>query len=167
MNYPLGWRKKGTSEVGLSSELKGVLKEGVVTSSKGGNMILEETRAAMKVEITEPPLGIVAVDMREVDHLKAIREDTGFRKICDYLLASSSNARDLVVLVELKKTLRDGSEAKEQLRRSLPVLEYLRSFCEIHYERSSTELEVRHFIIAERMVGTSTNRQSEPHQRAG
>jgi hypothetical protein len=136
--------------MGLSSELKGVLEQEAWTSSKGGKITLTEPDAGMRVEVTRAAPSVVALNMNKMGHLGSIRRGKDNQKKCDYMLASKSNARELVVLVELKKTLRDGTEAKEQLRRSMPLLEYLRSFCEVHYERSRTELEVRHFIIAEK-----------------
>ena len=136
--------------MGLSLELRGVLKREVVRSPKGDSIILEEPNVGMKVEVTKPSGSVVAVDMDKIGHLDCIKEGKDSKKKCDYLLAFKSNGRDHVVLVELKQTLKDGSKTKEQMRRSLPLLEYLSSFCEIHYEHSRLKLGVRYFIIAEK-----------------
>ena len=46
----------------------------------------------------------------------------------------SQGGQDQAVFVELKKTLdEDQSRAMEQLRRSLPLLDYLLSVCRIHF----------------------------------
>ena len=51
------------------------------------------------------------------------------------------------LFVELKRTLSD-SAACEQLRRSLPWLNYLRSVCEIESGSVFVDIEVRYAVIA-------------------
>ena len=62
-------------------------------------------------------------------------------KICDYLIIRRHANRDDAIFVELKRTLSDEEQGKEQLRRSLPYLDYLRSVCRIEY--GPTQLSAR------------------------
>ena len=53
--------------------------------------------------------------------------------------------------IELKKTLDEDDKPREQLRRSLPFLEYLRWLCCIHYgDAAPADIEVRYAVIGER-----------------
>lgn len=74
--------------------------------------------------------------------------------MCDYLLIVKSDLGSHVIFIELKKILtpRRKEVAKEQLRRSLPFLDYLLSVCKI--EDSSIEKTrptTNYVIIAERL----------------
>ncbi len=53
------------------------------------------------------------------------------------------------MFVELKETLRDHDDAREQLRRSLPILEYLRSMCGVG-DLVKPDVSVRYVILASR-----------------
>ena len=53
------------------------------------------------------------------------------------------------MFVELKETLRENDDAREQLRRSLPILEYLRSVCAVE-DLIKPEVSVRYVILASR-----------------
>ena len=56
------------------------------------------------------------------------------------------------ILIEMKKTLSDAGLAREQLRRSVPVVKYLQSLCEVESERPM-QVVVRHVVIAEKAIG--------------
>ena len=113
----------------------------------------------MKVEVINPPSVLVAVAMDKLGRLSGI-EDGNWTQICDYLLIVSEKNRDQAIFVELKKTLNgDKQKAMEQLRRSLPFLEYLRSVCEIDFGKTRP-IDVRYVLIAERTRRTLDKRQS-------
>ena len=77
------------------------------------------------------------------------------KKSCDYVLIGQSDGNDYVIFVELKNKLREEEEAKEQLRRSLPILKYLLSVCEVEAEREFSDwrpnLTPRYVLIAEQL----------------
>lgn len=78
-------------------------------------------------------------------------EEGDWNQKCDYLLIVNSGAVYCAVFIELKKTLTYEEKPLEQLRHSLPFLEYLRSLCRIHFEDGTPpEVEVRYAVIAER-----------------
>ncbi len=75
------------------------------------------------------------------------------KQVCDYLLVYALNGDNYAVLIELKKTLSNDTSYREQLRRSLPFLEYLRSVCDIEYgnETDHSDVRVRYFCIGEKL----------------
>ena len=78
-------------------------------------------------------------------------EEGGWNQKCDYLLIVNSGVVYRAVFIELKKTLTYEVKPLEQLRHSLPFLEYLRSLCCIHFEDGALpDVEVRYAVIGER-----------------
>lgn len=105
----------------------------------------------MKVVIAPVPQGVIVVNMQRIGSLSGIK-DGPWKKICDYLLFCPVDDGEEAIFVELKRNLSDGSEGKEQLRRSLPYLDYLRSLCRIEYGRSVSpkRMSTRYAVIAEK-----------------
>ena len=138
----------------LHSDLAKVMIEDSVELSTDGNIILveEDPNARMKVEVTKPSTDVLMVDVRKLGPPTGIKQVSGYHVRCDYMLIFELNGSNHAILIELKKTLGYNiCEAKEQLRRSLPLLDYLRSFCEVHYQSrySKSGLSIRYFIIGE------------------
>ena len=75
-----------------------------------------------------------------------------WKKTCDYLVIGQQDVRALALFVELKKTLHDTAQRTglEQLRRSLPLLDYLRSVCAIECGQDAARIEVRYVLLAEK-----------------
>ena len=70
---------------------------------------------------------------------------------CDYLMVIDKGGTYCAAFIELKKTLDQDRKPWEQLRRSLPFLEYLSSLCCIHFEDTApAEIDVRYAVIGER-----------------
>ena len=95
--------------------------------------------------------------MRRIGRLQGIR-DGKWTKVCDYLVvwrtAIGDHGRDNAMFVELKKTLAgDRSGGMEQLRRSRPYLDYLRSVCRVEFGAISPPMGVptRYVLIGERL----------------
>ena len=111
----------------IVSELPAVVDESAITRPTGGSIRLDDEQSGMQVEVLAPAVPVVAVRLGRggVGHVSKLRADTGLESICDYLLFVERDGNTHAVLVELKKTW--NRKAKEQLRRSLPLLEYLRS----------------------------------------
>ena len=139
----------------LVSELPGIVAEAALTRSTGGNVRLADEESGMEVQIlTHVPVVAIRLGGRGgVSHAPGLRKDKdkkGLDFICDYLLVVELNGNTHAVLVELKKTWK--WKAKEQLRRSLPLLEYLRSACEVEHEsgRDGTRISTGYLIICEK-----------------
>ena len=78
-------------------------------------------------------------------------EEGGWNQKCDYLLIVNSGVVYRAVFIELKKTLTYEEKPLEQLRHSLPFLEYLRLLCCIHFgDGGLPDVEVRYAVIGER-----------------
>ena len=116
--------------------------------------ILEERQKNQKdtrIELIGVSPPFLVVRMNKLNHLSALKpEKDRWNQICDYLLIGQSNGRDYAVFVELKKTLREEEKPKEQLRRSLPILDYLLSVCAVEHGGGEHNLTIRYVLIAER-----------------
>ena len=137
----------------FSATLSDVLIDGVLTkASADGNITLEERAARMKVAILNSPPSAASICLGKFNHLSVIQGGryTGRLKKCDYLLITEKSGLVSVVFIELKKTLSDG--AHEQLRRSLPFLDYLCSVCSVEAQADFRESidSIDYFIIAEK-----------------
>lgn len=134
----------------IVSELSVVVDESALTLPAGGRIRLDDEQSGMQVEVLAPAVPVVAIRLGRggVGHVPGLRTDAGLESICDYLLVVERDGKTHAVLVELKKTW--NRKAKEQLRRSLPLLEYLRSACEVEREtRYETGMTTGYLIICE------------------
>ena len=78
-------------------------------------------------------------------------EGGGWNQKCDYLLIVNSGAVYRAVFIELKKNLIDKEKPLEQLRHSVPFLEYLCSLYSIHFEDGALpDVEVHYAVVGER-----------------
>ena len=116
----------------MIAQLKAILKpDSLQGLDTGDSFILEERQRNQedtRVELIGISSPFLAVRMNKLNHLSALKpEKDKWNQICDYLLIGQANGSDYAIFVELKKTLREEEKPKEQLRRSLPILEYLLS----------------------------------------
>lgn len=139
-----------TDNVSLSDCLQKILKGNVLENVASGNngVKLKEPGAKMSVQITDIPPLITAIRLRKVSHLSCLK-DGKLKQICDYLLITQINGNDYALFVELKKTLTEENKPKEQLRRSLPLLDYLLSVCRVECGNAPKVL-IKYAIIAEK-----------------
>lgn len=136
----------------LVRQLAAILKEDLLElAEEGGSVSLREKAAGMQVEIVRLPWPMAVVRIDRAGHLPGLRNGP-WKRICDYLLIFEAGNDVHAVFVELKKTSTNERKPKEQLRRSLPILEYLRTACRI--ERGSALNEspvmVSYLMICER-----------------
>ena len=111
-------------------------------------MVLKEPEANMCVEVTSLPIASAVVEIGRLQHLSGV-ENGPWKKICDYLLVIPTENQWDAVLIEMKKSLADEERAKEQLRRSIPVLKYLESLCAIQAERD-WKVVPRYVVVVEK-----------------
>ena len=143
----------------MAAHLKEILDPKALTPpAPDGHVKLRDR--AMEVQVVELPPDLTAIRMEKLGRLRGLR-DGAWMQICDYLLVFSQEGKNQAVFVELKKTLNgDRSKAMEQLRRSLPFLDYLLSVCEIHFAREPGETAVRYLLIGERVRSRFDRRPS-------
>lgn len=136
----------------LSAHIREILADKALVRPTDGKMILRERQASMEVEVIGIPSGVIAIDMDRIGHLQKGVKNSDCKQICDYLLVCEVDGRDVAIFVELKSTLSlDEKKPMEQLRRSLPLLDYFRSVCRIHRRlKSYRSVDARYFLIGEK-----------------
>jgi len=136
----------------LNEAVRIVIKEDKWTSVNENNcIILRERKPKMTVHLTEAPEPtwiITAIHLESGAYLPFV-EDGPWKRICDYLLIVKHNSDYHAVFIELKRTMRESQAAKEQLRRSFPILPYILSVCKIEY-KVNEEISAKYIIIAEK-----------------
>ena len=147
----------------LVSELPAVVDEVAVAPANADGVLLSEEEAGMHVQVlTSVPITAIRLGQGGVGHVPRIRAGTGLNLICDYLLAVELDGYTYAVFVELKKTWE--GRAREQVRRSLPLVEYLRSACEV--ERGARfdgdGIRVGYLIICENKRLNKQTMRAEP-----
>ena len=122
----------------------------------------------MRVKVVGLPAEFTAIQMERVGHAPGLG-DGRFIRICDYLLVAESGTNTQVIFVELKKTKSNGEKPREQLRRSLPLLEYLRSVCEVEHRTTFDRSDIStHYCIVFERYNQKLDKQpvrSEPARR--
>ena len=136
----------------LNARLKDILQKVAIEPQHQECLRLIETQETKRYEITgiRQPLVVTAIRMNRLRHLARLK-DGAWNKICDYLLNTERDGTCRAVFVELNETLRENDDAREQLRRSLPILEYLRSVCAVE-DLVKPDVAVRYVILASRAV---------------
>ena len=122
----------------------------ITHSADESNVVLREPQANMRFKVTDVPSSWTIIRIGRLHHLSGIK-DGRWKKICDYLLVIPDGRTAWALLVEMKKTLSDAEPAMEQLRRSVPVVSYLQSLCEIESEKPM-RVAVRHVVLAEKAI---------------
>ena len=117
---------------GFSEHLQQVLQKSRVTYSSTNQVVLQG--AHTKFSINDVPSPSVVVNLDKVGHLGALKKERRrLTSICDYLLIIAKDAHVDVTFVEMKETLREFEKSREQLVRTIPILKYLLSVCEIEF----------------------------------
>lgn len=114
-------------------------------------LVEEMKKKVMKVRITGTGDLVWAMRIRTQDALKpaSLKGDCGLS--CDYLIIVQSGGNDYVVFVEMKSTWgrKTRNKGREQLRRSLPLWDYLCSVCKIECG-IAPKVSVKYVLIAEK-----------------
>ncbi len=104
----------------------------------------------MSVDVTGITHRATTIRVDRLGRLSGLEEGPWDQR-CDYLIVVDKGAYYRAAFIELKKTLDEDHKPREQLRRSLPFLEYLRSLCGIHFEGGAlSNVDVRYAVIGER-----------------
>ena len=138
----------------LAAGLKQILKPEVVERATDQDAIElweKKPEVNMRVRVVGLPAEFIAIRTDCIGHVSKIREGPK-KQICDYLVLTESGDRIHAIFVELKKTKKSDDKPREQLRRSLPILKYLRSVWEIESETLLSEhgiISVHYSILFE------------------
>lgn len=147
-----GWTIRRRNNVKLVDCLKKqVLDPDPCPIKQSQEIELVEEENDMKVRITGTGDLVWTMHIRTQDALKPmfLKGDCGLS--CDYLIIVQSGGNDYVVFVEMKSTWgrKTRNKGREQLRRSLPLWDYLCSICKIEC-RIAPEVSVKYVLIAEK-----------------
>ena len=144
------------SAIPLSARLRLLLDDKALEPQEDEKIILRERQrgANMRVTLDTASVAVTAVRLSKASHL-SILKDGPCKRVCDYLLIYAVDGESHAVFAELKKTLSNDRQAKEQLRRSLPFLEYLRAVCAVEFgnETANAIESVRYFRVGEKLSG--------------
>lgn len=132
-----------------------------------GVLRLKDHTSGMTFNVTGVSDEAVAIRVDRIQHLKALApsRELQLNLACDYLLVEGSAGRtqQLAVLLELKETIGYDSRPREQLRRSLPILRYLRSVCEVHFMQQVALQEK--YVLVGKAFHSSFDKQSIRFER--
>lgn len=120
----------------------------IVSGPVSGVLQLRDPQSGMTFDVTGLSDEAVAIRVETIQHLKALASKDGLRLVCDYLLVEHApgNTGPLAVLLELKTTVGYDEKPREQLRRSIPILRYLQSACEVHF-RKKVAFQERYILV--------------------
>ena len=117
----------------LVSELPRIVEDLALAPSNVDGVLLTDEQSGMQVQVLAGvPITAIRLGTGGVGHVPRLNLHAGLNLICDYLLVAEVSGRTHAILVELKATW--DPRAREQLRRSLPLLAYLRTVCEVARE---------------------------------
>ena len=131
----------------FSTCLGKVVKESFLTlCDESGNVLLRE-KGVMSVVLSDIHQNAAVVRLDKLGALGGLK-DGKLKSVCDYAVVSDVGGTVRVLLIELKKTLTEEIKGLEQLRRSLPLVQYLRSVCEIECDIETENTETRYVLVA-------------------
>ena len=140
----------------MITSLKSILLEKYQSTSTNNNASLKDQHSGMAVKLTEfPKCGLVfSVPSEGKSHIGAVKAKKDYKKSCDYLIFVPCNGYIDTYFIELKKTLypnyQDGPvKGCNQIICTIPVLEYLISMVNVHYEETQ-KVNQYYVVIGER-----------------
>ena len=115
----------------------------------------QKNKTVQTVQLVGAPMGVAVLKMRQsggIDHLPVFKNPK-LKRVCDYLLIVQFDGHVHAIFVELKKTLTDKQGPGEQLRRSLPLLDYLLSVKDVDCGGTGArpDLKTSYVLIGERI----------------
>ncbi|WP_419163376.1 hypothetical protein [Candidatus Palauibacter sp.] len=152
----------------LSAQLRNVLKDELLTEVASGTIELLEDQPErdrpMTYTISGLPESATVINMRATQHLKGLADGGDWKRICDYLLVArlDDDERHYAVLLEMKTTIGIARKYREQLRRSMPILDYLRRVCAVEYGQKLSVVR-KYVLVGEQFQ----NRFDKQPTRAG
>ncbi len=152
MNLQLDCPASEMSEVALNVNVESHLNEKVIEAleDNGNCVTLREKSANMRVKVVGLSESVTAIRLgstaRRLSHIGYLKDGTR-KKICDYLLLGKIGGEEHAIFIELKKNLGSSGNPEEQLLRSLPLLEYLLSVCDVEKGRKATRPRICYALV--------------------
>ncbi|MDE0449494.1 MAG: hypothetical protein OXH96_22730 [Spirochaetaceae bacterium] len=135
----------------LNDQLEAVLRADRLRRVASDRVTIRERKANMSIDVTGVKWRATTIRIDRIGDLSGLRRGDWNQK-CDYLMVIHKGTTYHATFLELKKSLDEGApKPLEQLRRSLPFLEYLRSVCCVHFEDvTPPDVDVRYAVIGEK-----------------
>ncbi len=126
-------RQTKRDRMDLPQQMAHILQSRLVKQVENGTVLLRDRQSNMTFEVTGMPHSAETVRIEKLGHLAGLADGGNLKRVCDYALFARSDSRANVdiVLLEMKKTIGNMPDGKEQLRRSKPILDYLLGVCAV------------------------------------
>lgn len=154
MNLQLDCPARETSEVALNVHVESHLNKRVIQAleDNGSCVTLREKAAKMSVKVKGLTESVTAIRLGstagKLSHISYLKDGTR-KKICDYLLLAQIGGEEHAIFVELKKSLGSSGDPEEQLLRSLPLLDYLLTVCDVEEGRKALRPRICYALVFE------------------
>ncbi len=151
----------------LAARLKKILGSKTLVSPEPDGSVTLREQDVMDVTVLQIPKRAATVNLQNIGDFSGVK-DGRWKRRCDYMFALDEVDGSEVVFVELKKSLDTGKDkAMEQLRRSPPVLMYLKSLCELEEQctANGVELKLRYFVISEKYAERLDKQRVRPSRQ--
>ncbi|WP_420617295.1 hypothetical protein [Candidatus Palauibacter sp.] len=149
----------------LFEQLTEVLDKKLLEEMVDGAVNLRDPQSRMEYQLFELPNAttVIAIDGK-MGHLSGLSNRKGLQRVCDYLIVvrPDGEERHYAILVEMKTTFTQEEKHRDQLRRSKPILEYLRELCAVEYGRKP-RVSVKYVLVANKL----SERLDKQRTRAG
>lgn len=133
----------------LAQHVKEILADKAVVLPLQERAVVLIEPNVMQVTVTGLPKDAIVINLNRIGSLTGIKDGL-WKRACDYLIVFHDGNRDGGLFLELKRTLRGGTnDGHEQLRRSLPILRYLQTMCAVHFETDASSVEAQYALIGE------------------
>ena len=117
--------------------LRGIVDGKCLTFPDAVGTVVMEEKDVMEVEVVGFPQDAIIMQINQCLGAWAGIKKGPWKRLCDYMMIYHIEGKDYVVLIELKKTINEDDKGMEQLRWSLPVLDYLYSICRVKLNTSA------------------------------
>lgn len=123
----------------LGRRLQNIIVDDAVVHPDMGRVVMEEPEV-MRVCITECPQTSCAFSLRKFEGGWGGLRAGKWSKTCDYMMTYSVGNQDVVYLIELKRSRTGVESGLEQLRRTMPLVTYLKSLSEVDATRTKKQV---------------------------
>lgn len=141
--------------------IENIIEEKYLSPTRSDRSIFLTEKNVMRVEVSHLDAGAVVIRLDKMSRNLSITKGGPWNKLCDYMIITQSKNKTRVLLVELKNTY-SGAQDLEQLRRSLPVFEYIYSMSQIEYSSLPNRYDVQYALVAKTSRVTMTKQSIRP-----
>lgn len=129
-----------------------IIQEKCLETLCNGAVILRDKHQQAKVSELMGNVVVICLDQC-IGELSGIKDYLRRKRRCDYLIVRQCDSGIQALFVELKKSFSEKNfrYGSDQLRRSTPLLEYLRWMCRVESGAGLEGYEARYVLIVERL----------------